>query len=475
MPSSIELNVAHMPSPRRQRIDDDGDTPFRIVVLGDFSGLAREERGPLAERRPIRVDIDNLEDVFSRIAPVAVIGDLQDKLGIALRIPLETLDDFSADAVLARLPAHTLARAAASPAAPPAPAPASTAPVEDTAAIMQRLLGGSLPAGSPALASAPAAPQADGVVDRFIRQLVGDQVVQAPPPAAPNSNDAAASLLRQVLRDPAWRRLECAWRAVDRFVRELDMADGRVRLELLDCRADELLADVAAASGDPSRAAFAAQLARDGRACDLVVSLEEFGASLPELSLLGGLAAVASAQGAVLLAGAAPALVAVAASDDPHVLASSESRVWSALRQSALASHVGLTFPRLLARLPYGPRQDPVAAFAFDELADVAVHDGLVWRSAALDAALLLAQGHAQGGIETVVQLPDLPAFVDRSGDEPRLQAVAEAYLSDGETDRLHKAGLLVLQSDRRVPQARLTGWRSIASGDGALRGSWRA
>jgi hypothetical protein len=39
----------------------------------------------------------------------------------------------------------------------------------------------------------------------------------------------------------------------------------------------------------------------------------------------------------------------------------------------------------------------------------------------------------------------------------------------------LHKAGLLVLQSDRRVPQARLTGWRSIASGDGALRGSWRA
>jgi type VI secretion system protein ImpC len=340
---------------------------------------------------------------------------------------------------------------------------------------MRRLLGGSLPAGSPALASAPAAAKADGAIDRFIRQLVGDQVVQAPPPAAPGSNDAAAALLRHVLRDPGWRRLECAWRAVDRFVRELDMADGQVRLELLDCRADELLADLGAASGDPARASVAAQLQRDGLGCDLVVSLEEFGASLPELSLLGGLAAVATAQGAVLLAGAAPALAAVAASDDAQVLASNESRVWRALRESALAPHVGLTFPRLLARLPYGPRQDPVAAFAFDELADVPLHDGLVWRSAALDAALLLAQGHSQGGAETVVQLQDLPAFVDRSGDEPRLQAVAEAYLSDRETDLLHEAGLLVLQSDRRVPQARLTGWRSIASGDGALRGSWRA
>jgi hypothetical protein len=32
-----------------------------------------------------------------------------------------------------------------------------------------------------------------------------------------------------------------------------------------------------------------------------------------------------------------------------------------------------------------------------------------------------------------------------------------------------------VLQSDRRVPHARLTGWRSIGVGEVPLRGSWRA
>jgi len=38
----------------------------------------------------------------------------------------------------------------------------------------------------------------------------------------------------------------------------------------------------------------------------------------------------------------------------------------------------------------------------------------------------------------------------------------------------LQAAGLITLQSDRRVPNARVTAWRSIAAAGGALAGSWR-
>src|SRR6185503_5060109 len=142
--------------------------------------------------------------------------------------------------------------------------------------------GGELPAGAPALAAAPApaSNRPEAVVDRLVRQLIGDQVsAPAPAPAAARVSDAAAPLLRHVLRDPAWRHLECAWRAVDRFVRTLDMDDGAVRLELFDCRADELLADLSASAGDPARSGLAPALKGDGRGCDLVVTLEEFGPS----------------------------------------------------------------------------------------------------------------------------------------------------------------------------------------------------
>jgi len=473
---AVELNIGHVPSPRRQRSgDDDADAPFRIVVLGDFSGRPKAARPAMSQRRAVRVDIDNVESVFARIAPLVEIAGLADQDGRPLRLELASIDDFGADAILARLPAA--ARAGVPAGAPPA-APGSD---EDAAALMNRLLGGSLPAGAPALAAAPATTRVDDAVDRFIRQLVGQPPASPEPvPAAAipgGSETAAATLLRQVLRDPSWRRLECAWRAVDRFVRELDMADGDVRLELFDSRADELLADLGAAGGDPGRSALAGVLNGDGRGCDIVVSLEEFGPALVELSLLAALAAAASAQGAVLLAGAAPPLAAVAASDDDAARASDEARVWQALRESALAPRLGLTFPRVLARLPYGPRDEPVAAFAFDELADAShatLHDRLVWRSAALDAALLLAQGHVDGGVETRVQLEGLPAFIDRTGDEPRLQAVAEAYIGEREAAVLQAAGLITLQSDRRLPNARVSGWHSIAANGAALAGSWR-
>jgi type VI secretion system protein ImpC len=497
MPSSIELNVGHLPgrrpSPQRAREDvGDEDVPFRVVVLGDFSGRDAPARGPLVERVPVRVDVDNLDAVFARHAPAATIAGLQDAAGAPLRIELQALDDFGADALVARLPAPrgpapaAAAAAAATPVSPavagPTPAPAATpAPAEeDAAATLRRLLGGDIRPDAPARAQPAPTPAPAAAIDRFIRELLASRGEPAAPTAADtapgaDARERTAALLRHVLRDPSWRRLECAWRAVDRFVRGLDAAEGGVRLELFDCRADELLDDLVRSAGDPDRGALAAALRRDGRGVAVLVVLEEFGAGVTEQSLLGGLGAVAQSLDAVLLAGAAPALVGVATSEDPAVRATPEARLWQALRASPVAARIGLTFPRLLARLPYGPRTDPVSAFPFDELADGPGHEHLLWRCAALDAALLIASGHAEGGApESKGLIEDLPAYVDRSGDEPRLQAVAEAYFSDRDIAALQAAGFIALQSDRRVPSARIAGWQSIAAGGAALAGSWR-
>jgi type VI secretion system protein ImpC len=464
MPSSIELNIGHVPAPRRSRdgAEEGDDAPLRVVVVGDFSGRPAAGRPPLGERRGVRVDVDNLDAVFARFDPEVEIAGLQDHAGQVLRIGLDSPEDLSADALLARLPATGVARPA--PAVPAGPAPAGGE--EDAAATMRRLLGGSVPAAAAARPGATG--QAPDAIDSFIRRLVDAAPAPAPAAAAaapPGSDAVRAALLRRVLRDPAWRHLECAWRGVDSLVRRLDTAGGRLRVDLIDARADELLADLVAASGEPQRSALAAAFKGDGRGCAWVVSLEEFGPGLQEQALLGGLASLAVAHGARLLAGAAPALAALAASDAPEVLASAEARVWHALRASELASRVGLTFPRLLARLPYGPRHETVEAFPFDELADLApaaLHDGLVWRSAALDVARLLVQeeiGEPQGDA-----LTDLPAFVDRSADEPALWPVAEAWLGEREADRLRAAGFIVLLSDRRRPSARVLGWNAIAA-----------
>ena len=42
----------------------EAETPFRMLILGDFSGRGlRGERAPLAGRRPVAVDSDNLDQI----------------------------------------------------------------------------------------------------------------------------------------------------------------------------------------------------------------------------------------------------------------------------------------------------------------------------------------------------------------------------------------------------------------------------
>src|SRR5437016_11393724 len=76
----------------------DSDTPFRIAVLGDFSG--RENRvvldAGLQGRKPLLVDRDNFEDVMARLAPELHLP-LGGPDGPRTPVRFRELDDFHPD------------------------------------------------------------------------------------------------------------------------------------------------------------------------------------------------------------------------------------------------------------------------------------------------------------------------------------------------------------------------------------------
>ena len=58
--------------PARRR---DAESPFRILVIGDFSGREPDtEAGRLEDRPLIPVDIDNFDRAVARLAPRAAIS-----------------------------------------------------------------------------------------------------------------------------------------------------------------------------------------------------------------------------------------------------------------------------------------------------------------------------------------------------------------------------------------------------------------
>lgn len=457
----------------RRPADDTG--PMRMLLLGDFGGHA--QRVPLAARRPLRVDIDNFDAVMRRIAPRL---NLQ-VCGAAVGLELASLADFHPDRLGQNVEAlrvlHEMRGRLQNPARP-APAAAG----EDPSAVWRRLLGRP--------PETPAAPPADPM-QAWIHGLVAPHIVPATPVDQLSLDRVERSLgepLRALLHEPAFQALEAAWRGVQWLVARLELNED-LQLHLLDVTREELLADVAAAQGDLSRAGLGQWLCGpgtetpEGPRWSLLTGLFSVGPGADDLALLAGLGAIAARAGGPFVAAAAPALFGCGSVTDLpeplrwQPLATEAAQHWTALRRSAAAPWIGLVAPRLLMRLPYGKATDPTEGFGFEEQAATPEHETLLWGPGSLAVALLLGQAFTDSGWDLapgqVQNVDDLPAYAFSLDGEAQLQPCAEAWCGERAGQALLERGVMALLSHRQRPAVRLLRVQSIAEPPRPLAGPW--
>lgn len=424
--------------------------PMRLLVLGDFSGRPAAERPPLADRPTQRVDQDKLDDVIARVAPRLTLA--------AGELRFEQIDDFLPDALYARFELFdALRRSRAQP-------PASGGD------LLGSLLG--KPGGA---AAAAATPTPAAGIDAFVHAIVAPHIV--PDTTAQTRSylaavDAAiAEQMRKLLHEPAFQRLESAWRGVQWLISSLEL-DEDLQLHLFDVTRDELLADVVAAGGRLAQTGLHRALADrwrsvpGGQGWSALVGLYRFGPADADIGLLAALGLIAAQAGGPLLAEADPEL----AGDDAAALTG-----WQALRRSEAAPWIGLAAPRVLLRLPYGKGSDPVAAFAFEEFTGVPVHEDFLWGNPGLAVALLLGRAFTarawdfDPGDER--EIGDLPAYTFVRDGEKELQACAERYLGEQGGNALLAAGVMPVISHRHRNAVTVMRCQSIAEPACALAG----
>ena len=417
----------------------DDDDPLRILVLGDFSGTPTADRPPLASRRPTRVDIDTLDDVMLRVGP-----KLQTPAG---EISFRRVADFHPDHLFGTDLFQRLRHSRANP-------PAGSDDIG-------RLLG------KPAIASgAPAATPASGI-DALIHNIVAPHVVKDVPVETRGhlaAVDAAmAEQMRTLLHAPEFQSRESAWRGAHWLISNVEL-DGPLSLHLFDVTREELLADLVAAEGKVARSGLHQALVdrwrseSEGRGRSLLVGLFDFGVSAADIGLLAALGLIASRAGGPFLAGADVAL----ASGDEEALSS-----WRALRRSEAAPWIGLAAPRVLLRMPYGAQTDPIESFSFEEFMGSPVHDEFLWGHGSLATALLIAQAFNVRGWAMepgdVREIGDLPAYTFIRDGERVMQACAERFLTESQSDTMVKAGLMPIVSRRDRNAVVVTRFQSIS------------
>lgn len=353
--------------------------------------------------------------------------------------------------------------------------------------MFERLLGQA--PGDPAR-SKPLAGDAAGL-SRFLRDAVRPHLAPDVDPQATqivaSLDRAIADVMRGVLRDPALRRLEAAWRGLHWLVQRLETGE-QLRLCLLDVTRDELLADLRLAGGEPNSTGLHRLLVEQGAGSpggepwSLVVGHYSFGSSATDVGLLVSLGALATQAGGPFLAAADPGVLgcpSFPAAADPAAWSVEEdaAKRWDVLRGSPVAPAIGLALPRFLLRLPYGAETDAVERFEFEEMPRERDHDAYLWGNPALACASLLGQTFLEAGWSRGtgdrVEIEDLPSHAFRDSGEWKMQPCAEAWISDAVAEAILERGLMPLLSRRDRNAAQLVRFQSVAAPARELWGPW--
>ncbi|RDS83885.1 type VI secretion system contractile sheath large subunit [Dyella monticola] len=220
------------------------------------------------------------------------------------------------------------------------------------------------------------------------------------------------------------QRIESAWRGLKFLVDRTDFRKN-VKIEVLDVSKEALRQDFedtpeVIQSGLYRHTYIQEYDTPGGEPIGAVIANYEFDRSAQDIALLRNVSKVAAAAhmpfvGAVGAAFFGKDTMEEVASikDIGNYFDRAEYLKWKSFRETDDARYVGLTMPRVLARLPYGPDSTPVRAFNYTEGVKGPDHSRYLWTNAAFAFAVNMVQSFVKNGWCVQVRGPQAGGLVE--------------------------------------------------------------
>lgn len=249
-------------------------------------------------------------------------------------------------------------------------------------------------------------------VQAFIAELVapkreGEKVDKALVDAMISEIDQKLSRqIDEIIHNGQFQKLESAWRGLKFVIDRTDFREN-IKVELLNCSKDDLLADFEDAPEVPKsglyKLVYSAEYGQfGGRPYGAIIANYEFGPGPQDIALLQKCASVATMSHAPFIAAAGPQFFGLKdylnlpnMKDLKSLFEGPQYTKWQSFRESEDARYVGLVLPRFLLRLPYGSNTVPVKAFNYEEDV-VGKHDTYLWGNAVYAFATRVADSFAK-------------------------------------------------------------------------------
>jgi len=324
------------------------------------------------------------------------------------------------------------------------------------------------------------------LIGEFVNQIIGEgQAVSGDVVAAINARIAVidellSAQLNEVMHNEAFQALEASWRGLNYLVMNTETST-RLKLRLLNITKKELQTDLEKAVEFDQSALFKKVYEEEygtfgGNPYSVLIGDYYFGRHPQDMALLEKISNVAAAAHAPFLAAADPKLFDIGGfgelsvpRDLSKIFESLEMIKWRSFRESEDSRYVNLTMPRVLLRLPYGPKTVPVEGLNFVEDVDGTDHGKYLWGNAAYALGVRITDAYAKHswcaairGVEGGGAVRGLPTHTFKTDEgDIALKCPTEIAITDRREKELNDLGFISLVHCKGTDYAAFFGGQS--------------
>lgn len=334
-----------------------------------------------------------------------------------------------------------------------------------------------------------AATEVEGAVATLVREALADtsvikeDVLDTIEEMVARLDQKLTAQINEILHAPEFQQIESAWRGLHYLVYNSE-TDANLKIRVMNISKNEIFRNLRLYPGarwDQSplfKRVYEHEFGQlGGEPYGCLVADYHFSHLPTDVQLLRDLSKIAASAHAPIFAGAEPTLLGMDAwtelsnpRDIGKIFDTPEYAAWRGLRDQDDSIYIGLCMPRVLSRLPYGAKSDPVEEFAFEEETDGHKGEKYAWMNAAYAMAVNVNRAFKEWGWCTrirgvqsggeVINLPTHTFPTDDGGVD--LKCPTEIAISDRREHELAKSGLIPLIHRKNTDKAAFIGAQSV-------------
>ena len=230
--------------------------------------------------------------------------------------------------------------------------------------------------------------------------------------------------LDAIMHNETFQEIESTWRGLKFLVDRTDFRRN-VKIDLLDVSKEELRQDFEDAPEINQTGFYRHTYIQEydtpgGEPIGVTISNYEFDRSPQDIALLRNVSKVAASAHMPFITSVGPKFFGketmeevAAIKDIANYFDRAEFTKWNSFRETEDSRYIGLTLPRVLARLPYGPDTIPVRSFNYIEDVKGLDHNNYLWANASYAFAANMAQSFVRNGWCVQIRGPQSGGLVE--------------------------------------------------------------